>query len=117
MTPSDRQLAQQISRTLERQAHQADPELDARLEAVLRHIPQQQSVLAGVGSSMQHSWTQHHNWWFAGLFALCAVIAVSVWQFSNVVSDDTTAVALHPNVDPDFVADMDLVSVVGEDQP
>lgn len=105
---NDDLLATRISQTLERQAQHPDPELDARLRAVLQAPRHPYSGWL--------EWTRQARWALPGL-ALAAGLATFVILPSPVHEAANDVTAVHPTEDPQFIEDIDMLSAIGEDSP
>lgn len=109
MNPSepDDRLARRVADTLDRQAKQADPELDSRLETVFQRTsrPSQPRHAAG--------------WWAMGGLALAAGLSALLWLPASLPTSvpptPVQAQTTTPSVEPEFLEDMELIAALGED--
>lgn len=106
LTPRDRELADALRRTLEAAVARPDPQLDAALAATRAQA---------AGGQGRHT----PAWMVAGGLALAASLAavlimprLAVHHAATPVAVEATAV---PAEDPQFLEDMEMLSVLGED--
>lgn len=101
--PRDDDLIRQCRSTLEQAAQAPDAELDARIRQVLAARPV----------------AQRRHRWAAGGLALAAGLAAVLWLPALLTGVPETppqvAQAPEPTVDPEFLEDMELLAVMGDD--
>jgi ferric-dicitrate binding protein FerR (iron transport regulator) len=101
--PSDDDLIRQCRSTLEQAAQAPDAELDARIRQVLAARPV----------------AQRRHRWAAGGLALAAGLAAVLWLPALITGVPETspqvAQAPEPTVDPEFLEDLELLAVMGDD--
>ena len=109
MTPRDRALAEAVRRTLEDASARPDSLLDAALAAT-------RAQAAG-----QRARRRPPTWMVAGSLALAASVAVIVVMPhlapapTPAVTPVTAEAMAMPSEDPQFLEDMDMLSVLGDD--
>ncbi len=109
MNPSepDGRLARRVADTLSRQAKQADPELDSRLESVFQRTSRPSRPRQAAG------------WWAMGGLALAAGLSALLWLPASLPTSvppaPVQAQTSTPSVEPEFLEDMELIAALGED--
>lgn len=107
-SPDDETLARQLAATLDRAAAAPDPELQRRVQAAL--------------ADARPAVRRRPGTWAAAGMALAAGLAALVWlplspsgSGQPVATVPAPVIAAAPGVEPDFLEDLELVAVLGED--
>jgi hypothetical protein len=110
---TDDALAKRLAQTLDQQAQQDNPSLDNMLEQV---ILQARVKPANTFFDIKH-WSAS-AWVGMGSFAIAASLAMVMIVPSYFAQDDAALVVAavnHPNVDPQFLEDFELVATLGDE--